>query len=159
MKVNVLVAQLCLTLCDPKDCSPSGFSVHEILLEWVATPFSRGSSWPRDWTQVSRVAGGFFTTWATRKAHLTLLKVIYCDVCQYTTGIKSRGTPVSLFLSCIYLFIWLHRSQLQQTGYVSCGIPDLVPWTGIKPGPLHWELRVLATGPAEKSQLYSNFET
>ena len=40
--------QLCLTLCDPVDCSPPGFSVHEVLqariLEWVALPFSRGSS-------------------------------------------------------------------------------------------------------------------
>ena len=38
------------------------------ILEWVAIPFSRGSSWPRDWTQVSRIAGGFFTIWATREA-------------------------------------------------------------------------------------------
>ena len=43
-----LVAKLCLTLCDPMDCSPSGSSVHGILqariLEWVAISFSRGSS-------------------------------------------------------------------------------------------------------------------
>ena len=48
MKVKVLVAQSCLTLCYPKDCSPSGSSVHGILqarkLEWVAISFSRGSS-------------------------------------------------------------------------------------------------------------------
>ena len=46
--MKVLVAQLCLTLCDPKDCSMPGSSVHGILqariLEWVAIPFSRGSS-------------------------------------------------------------------------------------------------------------------
>ena len=45
-------------------------SVHGILqariLEWVAIPFSRGSSWPRDWTRVSCIAGRFFTSWATR---------------------------------------------------------------------------------------------
>ena len=35
------------------------------ILEWVDFPFSRGSSQPRDWTQVSHIAGGFFTTWAT----------------------------------------------------------------------------------------------
>ena len=50
------------------DCSPPGSSVHGILqariLEWVAIPFSGGSSWPRDWTQVSCIAGLFFTTWA-----------------------------------------------------------------------------------------------
>ena len=38
------------------------------ILEWVAFPFSRGSSQPRDRTQVSRIAGGFFTSWATRKS-------------------------------------------------------------------------------------------
>ena len=58
------VTQSCLTLCDPMDCSPPG-SVHGILqariLEWVAISFSRGSSQPRDRTQVSRIAGRFFT--------------------------------------------------------------------------------------------------
>ena len=39
------------------------------ILERVAMPSSRGSSQPRDWTQVSRIAGGFFTSWATREAH------------------------------------------------------------------------------------------
>ena len=51
----VLVTQPCLTLCDPMDCSPLGSSVHGILqagiLEWVAIPYSRGSSQPRDQTQ------------------------------------------------------------------------------------------------------------
>ena len=50
------VAQLCVTLCNPMDCSPPGSSVHEILqtriLEWVAISSSRGSSWPRDQTYV-----------------------------------------------------------------------------------------------------------
>ena len=66
MKVSEHVStQSCHTLCDPIDCSPPGSSVHGILqagiLEWVATPFSRGYSWPRDWTLVSCVAGRFFT--------------------------------------------------------------------------------------------------
>ena len=56
------------------DCSLPGSSVHGILqaglLEWVAIPFSRGSSQPRDGTQVSHIAGEFFTDWATREAHL-----------------------------------------------------------------------------------------
>ena len=51
-EVKVLVAQSCQTLCDPMDCSLPGSSVHSILqariLEWVAMPSSRGSSWPRD---------------------------------------------------------------------------------------------------------------
>ena len=62
--LKVKVAQLCLTLCDPMD-----YTVHGILqariLKWVAFPFSRGFSQPRDWTQVSSIAGGFFTSWTT----------------------------------------------------------------------------------------------
>ena len=50
------------------------YTVHEILqarvLEWVAFPFSRGSSQPGDWTQVSCIVGGFFTSWATREAQV-----------------------------------------------------------------------------------------
>ena len=49
----VLVAQSCLTPCDPMGCSLIGSSVHGIfqarILEWVAILFSRGSSWPKDW--------------------------------------------------------------------------------------------------------------
>ena len=63
-KVKVLVTQLCPTLSNPMDCSPRGSSVHEILhariLEWVTMPSSKGSSRPRDQTQVSCTAGGFF---------------------------------------------------------------------------------------------------
>ena len=66
------VAQSCLTLCDPMDCSPPGSSVHGIfqaaVLEWVAIFFSRGTSQPRDRTRVSRTAGKHFTLWATREA-------------------------------------------------------------------------------------------
>ena len=109
--VLCLVAQLCLTLCNPMDYSLPGSSVHcdspgkntrvgchallqgivptqgsnpglphcrQILyclshqgnpriLEWVAYPFSRGSSQPRNWTRVSYIAGRFFTSWATGK--------------------------------------------------------------------------------------------
>ena len=65
----VKVVQLCLTLCNPMD-----YTVHGILqariLEWVAVPFSRGSSQPRDRTQVSHIAGGYFTNWATREAQI-----------------------------------------------------------------------------------------
>ena len=54
------------------DCSLPGSSLHGTLqvrrLEWVAIPFSRGSFWTRDWTQVSRTAGGFFTISATWEA-------------------------------------------------------------------------------------------
>ena len=67
----MLVTQSCLTLWNSIDYSWPGSSVHGILqariLEWVAIPFSRGSSQPRDWTQVSCTAG-IFTIWAIKEA-------------------------------------------------------------------------------------------
>ena len=55
------------------DCSLPGSSVHGIsqarILEWVAIPFSRGSSWPRDWNRISCISGRFFIIWVTREAH------------------------------------------------------------------------------------------
>ena len=70
--VKVLVNQSCPTLCDRMDCSLPGSSVHRILqarkLEWVANSFSRGSSWPRDQTQVSCIVGRFCAVWATKDA-------------------------------------------------------------------------------------------
>ena len=61
------VTQSCPTLCDPMD-----YRVHGILqariLEWVTFPFSRGFSQPGDQIQISCIAGGFFTSWATREA-------------------------------------------------------------------------------------------
>ena len=66
---KVKVAQLCPTLWNPMD-----YTVHGILqariLEWVAVPFSRASSQPSDGTQVSCIAGRFFTSWATRECDL-----------------------------------------------------------------------------------------
>ena len=66
------VAQSCLTLCNPMDCSLPGSSVLGIfqarILKWVAICFSRASSQPRDWTRVSCTAGRRSTVWATREA-------------------------------------------------------------------------------------------
>ena len=71
-KVKVKITQSCRTLWDPMDCSLPGSCVREILqarvLEWVAYPFSRGSSWCRIRTSISCIAGRFFTPWATRGA-------------------------------------------------------------------------------------------
>ena len=52
---------LCLNLCNPMDCRVHGI-LQARILQWVAFPFSMGSSQPRDQTQFSRIAGGFFTT-------------------------------------------------------------------------------------------------
>ena len=61
------VTQLCPTLCDPMDYTVRGI-LQARILEWVAFPFSRGSSQPRDKTQISHIAGQFFTSWVTREA-------------------------------------------------------------------------------------------
>ena len=63
LSVSVLVTQSCLTFCDPMDWGPPGF-LQARIPEWIAIPFSRVSSWPRDRTQVSLITGGFFTIWA-----------------------------------------------------------------------------------------------
>ena len=67
VKVKAKVLWSCPTLCDPMDYTVYGILKARIL-EWVAFPFFMGSSQPRDYTQVSRIAGGFFASWATREA-------------------------------------------------------------------------------------------
>ena len=78
--------------CDPTDCSPPGSSVHGILqaiLKWAAIPFSRGSSWPRNHTQVSCIVGRFFTVWATREEG-TAIRPIWQE-CTWMTGRLGGG--------------------------------------------------------------------
>ena len=71
---KVKVAQSCMTLCDPMDCSQPGSPVRKILqariLEWVVIPFSRGSSQSRDQTWLSYIADRFFTAWITTEFHI-----------------------------------------------------------------------------------------
>ena len=104
MKRNVLITQSCATLCDPMDWSPPAFSVHGILqarkLEWVAFPFSRGSSWLRDRTQVSCIAGRCFTGWATREVPWKIL---------WTGGLgvgSCKGAGACLVSSCPWGCQW-----------------------------------------------------
>ena len=66
MNMWVKVTQLCPNLCKPMDYTAIGI-LQARILKWVAFPFSRGSSQPRDWSQVSHIAGGFFTNWTTRR--------------------------------------------------------------------------------------------
>ena len=77
------ITQSCPTLCNPVDCSLPGSSDHGIfqarVLEWVAISFSRGSSQPRDRTQVFCIASRLFTVWATLEAQTWTpsLRIIY----------------------------------------------------------------------------------
>ena len=94
-----------LTLCDP--------SVHGILqtriLERVAFPFSRGSSQPRDQTQVSHIAGRFFTSWATRGAQMLCIMIQKDVIFKLTYFFKPSLImgPGNLFLnSGIFVQVW-----------------------------------------------------
>ena len=115
------VAQSCLTLCDYMDCSLPGSSVHRILqariLEWVAVPFSRRSSQPRNSTQVSCIAGEFFTVWATREAQSIFYaskyfqwKKVFRKICIDKITIWSQYT---FLFTCTYL-IYVLYSKLQK---------------------------------------------
>ena len=94
--VCVLVTQLCLTLCDPTNCSLPGFSVHGILQariqEWIAIPFSRGSSQPGDLSLLSCIAGRFFTVWATQKSSSCLISPLYpyCYIITKCLHLRAR---------------------------------------------------------------------
>ena len=97
--LKVKLTQLCPTLCDAM-----GYAVHGILqariLEWVAFPFSRGSSQPRDRTQVSCIAGGFFTSWTTRE---TQGKKTYCFFLNKFI-FQCKHCP---FLISLTIYFWL----------------------------------------------------
>ena len=102
-----LVAKLCLTLCDPVDCSLSGSSIHGIsqtrILEWVVISSARGSSWPRDWTYVSYISRRILYHWASREARLPLCQGLLIPRIGWHLGSKimsdtSRLSP-TLFLT------------------------------------------------------------
>ena len=80
----VKVAQSCPTLCNPVDYTVLGI-LQARILEWETFPFSSRSSQPRDQTQVSRIAGGFFTGWAIREAEPPG-KSQYCLVLNLKSG-------------------------------------------------------------------------
>ena len=89
------VAQSCLTLCNPMDCRLPGSSVHGILqariLEWVAITFSRGSSQPRNRTQVSCIIGRRFYHLSHQGS---LLKVGKLQIMESHLGKTELGTSL-----------------------------------------------------------------
>ena len=102
-KVKVLATSSCPTLCYSMDYSLPGSSVHRILqariLQWVAIPFSRGFSQPRDWTWVSCLAGRFFLIWATREVLYCLMRMLLTQLCPvlcnlWTVALQDPGFSV-----------------------------------------------------------------
>ena len=92
--VKVKVTQLCPTLCNPMDYTVHGI-LQASLLEWIATPFSRGSSQPRDRTHISLIAGRFFTDWVTR---------IFGLFCFWLLDVMHEHVCVKLLQSCLTLW-------------------------------------------------------
>ena len=107
---------VCPMLCDTVGCSLPGSSVSGILqariLEWVAIAFPRGPSRLRDWTQVSCIAGRFFTVWATRKA----------------PQISHQFSSVQFSRSFVSDSLWPHESQHARP-------PCPSPTPGVHPNP------------------------
>ena len=85
MGVHACVLSCVWLFCNPMDCSPPGSSAHRILqariLEWVVISFSTGSSWPRDQTGGSCIAGRFFTVWTSKEAHNIYIQQPYWLYC------------------------------------------------------------------------------
>ena len=104
------VTPLSLTLCDPRDCSPPGSSVHGILqariLEWVAIPFSRGSSWLRERTWVSCIAGKLLATSEVQLAQRQALNMQY----DWNWNPILLNNPITV-IECLYLLLWTMLSD------------------------------------------------
>ena len=109
---SIGVYQLCPTVCNPMDSSSPGSFVHGLfharILESVATAFSIGSSWPRDQTQVSHIAGRLFTIWATREVdcvdHNKLWKIL-----------QEMGIPDHL--TCLLRNLYAGQEATVRTGH------------------------------------------
>ena len=107
----------CVRLCVPMD-----YTIHGILqariLEWVIFPYSRGSSQPRYWTQVSHIAGGFFTSWAIGNPKNTGVgSLIPSPADLHARGIEERS-------SCIvgrFFTNWAMREALYRNAFALAG--------------------------------------
>ena len=112
-----LLTKSCLTFVTPMDCSPPGAFAHGIsqarILEWVVIPFSRGIflTWPRDWTHVSCIAGGFFITEPPVKPLISYYSSPY-SLCSSHTDLLTA--PESHHI-CSYLRIFPQRRQWHPT--------------------------------------------
>ena len=103
--VKVKVAQLCPTLCEPMDSTAHGI-LQARILEWVAFPFSRESSWPRNRTGVSCIAGGFFTNWAISEVLNSYVKTLIIYLCQSVYMLK-----ITIYADTSLIPVQRHRTH------------------------------------------------
>ena len=119
------VIQLCLNLHDPMDCI-----VHEIfqvrILEWVAFPFSRGSSWPRNRMEISCIAGRFFTNWAIQEALSNLGSVIKALLVFFGDIMCTWFFMITFICITLCIFKEVLPSSFQPVS-ADGGIADLLP--------------------------------
>ena len=121
--------------CDPRDCSLPGSSIPGIsqagILEWVAIFFSRVFSWPRDWTHVSCLAGGFFTTESPGKLSFFFimliktfpqLKFLFMSLCTPENHMRSGSLSVHL-LTCLQWLQFSIDKYLLSNEYKSLKVP------------------------------------
>ena len=141
------------------DCSPPGSSVHGILqariLEWVAMPFSRGPSWPRDWTWVSSIAGRFFTNWTTKDVFVILIAISYYIV---KAGCSWKWTTVT-FLSSIRLgqsfsFPQGNVAMWGRAAESAWHPPGAPQWLARVQGKMFFNLSWLSESPEEFMNIY-----
>ena len=104
-----LASKLCPAPCNPVDCSLPGSSVYGIfqagILEWVAISFSRGTSWPRDQTRVSRIGGRRFTVWATREATCSIVTFKSNNFPNVYKKLGDHFHYTYICASCVYWFV------------------------------------------------------
>ena len=134
--VCVLVTQSCLTLCNPM-----GYTVHGIpqarILEWVAIPFSKGSSQPRLWTQVSHIAGSFFTSWATREAQCIWLAMFNVSITIITIPLVWEMSSGKQWHEIEFLYRISHSNRTSEKLVRAevkemAGLHSIIMWVGRK---------------------------
>ena len=112
--ITILNGQLCLTLWDSMDWACQGplskkFSRQKIL-EWVAIHVSRGSSLPKDHTQVSSIPGRFFTVWTTRDAqihlHHTISDITEAEILRRGGKNIQKNSTKEVFMTQIITMVW-----------------------------------------------------
>ena len=109
-EMKIKVSQSCPTLCNPMAYTVCG-DLQARILEWLAFPFSRGSSQSRDRTQVSCIAGGFYTSWATREAHGFDYMDFVGNAMSLVFNTLSRVVIAFLLRSKFVLISWLKSAS------------------------------------------------